>query len=720
MDAIASWALRRRKTILAAWLVLLTVGGVLATGLNDKIVPGGEAPASSQSQKVARALERSSLPSLFVVVRWDERRVRAERVRSLDELAAALRRVPGVTRVTRFTRPSDARRRASTAGVPLSALNVTTRGSTDGAKHVASKLIEERKRLAPKGATLYVGGFGAYGHELTTLAQSDLARAERVGLPIVFAVLLLTFASVWAALIPLAIALSSLVIGLGVLSVVAGAVDISEYVENSASMIGIALGVDYAMFLVQRAREGVRSGQVPDAAIRMAMRTTGVAVLWSGGTVLVAEATLLLPDTRATRSAALGMMLVTIFAVASAVVVAPVIMSLLQRRLFRPGARGGSASGSGRKWWERWAHRVTRRPLAWLAASTLAMVALAVPVLDLDRSVDFSTASTLPEGSSVRQAYTLASGEFGPGAMSPLQVVLRQPAQGRAEGRSAVRRFVEVVRRDPRVEAVRAAPSLALPGSSERAVPITVVPRHGSFDDRTRGLVRSLREGPLHRELAGLAYDVGGEDAVTMDMKSAMFDSLPLVLAVLLSMVAAVLLFAFRSVFLPLKAGLLVVLSLGASLGGLLLLTQTEAGAWLIGAGQPTEINPFVPITIVAIVIALSTDYEVILIGRIAEHFRQSGDNSRSVIRGVAQTGGVITSAAAIMIAVFLGFALADLPTLKHLGVGLALAVLLDATIVRAILVPATMQVMGRWNWWLPRPSPRTPKPGGAAPESTA
>jgi RND superfamily putative drug exporter len=197
-------------------------------------------------------------------------------------------------------------------------------------------------------------------------------------------------------------------------------------------------------------------------------------------------------------------------------------------------------------------------------------------------------------------------------------------------------------------------------------------------------------------------YRVGGETAASVDATQAMFDGLPRVGAVLLLVVGVLLLFALRSVFLPLKAVLLVVLSLGASLGSLLLLTTTSLGARLIGADGPGDIHPIVPVTIIAITVALSTDYEVILIARIAEHYRNTSDNRAAVVTGVGRTGGVITSAAAIMVAVFSGFAMADLPPLKQLGVGLSIAVFLDATVVRGVLVPAAMAVMGRGNWWWP------------------
>jgi RND superfamily putative drug exporter len=248
---------------------------------------------------------------------------------------------------------------------------------------------------------------------------------------------------------------------------------------------------------------------------------------------------------------------------------------------------------------------------------------------------------------------------------------------------------------------------------------VVVTAKADAYSAAARGLVERIRDGSVHAALAGVTYRVGGETAASMDATKAMFDGLPKVGLALLLVVGLLLLFALRSVFLPLKAVVLVILSLGASLGSLVLLATTKVGAHLIGASGPQDIHPIVPITIVAITVALSTDYEVILISRIAEHYKRTGNNRGAVVDGIAHTGSVITSAAAIMIAVFAGFALADLAPLKQLGVGLGLAVFIDATVVRGVLVPAAMAVMGRRNWWLP--ARRTVfyrrRPGTAVPE---
>lgn len=683
MERLATVVLAHRRAVIAGWLALCVVGGVFAAGLPSRIVPGGEAPSSSQSEAVSRALAGSPLPSLFLVVRVPEAASDQTLAQAVAATVAEAKRAEGVTAVTPFPAPPGAR----AGGGRIAVLTVSTSGGTDGAIQAAHALEERADAIASSGADVFVGGFGAYRDQLTELSRKDLERAERVGLPIVFIVLLLTFGSLWAAGLPMVIALSALLIGLGSVGFAGYFLPMSEFVTNASSMIGIALGVDYAMFLVQRVREAAGRDGITDDAIRTAMRGTGTAVLWSGLTVLVAEATLLLVDSRSIRSAAFGMVMVTFFAMVTALVVAPVLISLLGNRLLRPR---GKRRVRGPGWWERWAGRVTGRPALWLAACSVVMLALALPTAGLRDSVNISAATTLPAEASVRQAYELTAEAYGPAALSPITVLV--PPSGAAE----LPRAVATLAQHPTVAAVQPLP---LPDGS--AV-LAITSKSGPYDAASRSLVDSLRSGDLRHQLGGVDYLVGGETATGVDATRAMFDSLPRVGVVLLVVVAVLLLFALRSVFLPVKAVLLVVLSLGTSLGGLLLLTGTEIGARLIGADGPGDIHPIVPVTIVAIVVALSTDYEVMLISRIAEHYEDTGDNRGSVVAGVGSTGGVITSAAVIMIAVFLGFALADLAPLKQLGVGLGLAVLLDATLVRGVLVPASMAVMGKGNWWWP------------------
>jgi uncharacterized membrane protein YdfJ with MMPL/SSD domain len=320
----------------------------------------------------------------------------------------------------------------------------------------------------------------------------------------------------------------------------------------------------------------------------------------------------------------------------------------------------------------------------------LLMLALAVPSTRLHSSVNIAGTATLPQHSSVRQAYALAAERYGGAAMSPVLVDI-PPGQ-----HAPTPPVLRAVSADP--EVARGTTQRLPDGGTALALTLTTDP----YGPQARDFVNRLRHGSLHAELADVRYQVGGETAASIDATAAMFDGLTKVGIALFAVLALLLLLALHSAFLPVKAVLLVVLSLGASLGSLLLLTTTKIGARLIGASSPQDIHPIVPITVVAITVALSTDYEVILISRIAERYRTTGDNRDAVVHGLSHTGSVITSAAAIMVAVFSGFALADLAPLKQLGVGLALAVFLDATIVRGVLVPAAMAVMGRGNWWRP------------------
>jgi uncharacterized membrane protein YdfJ with MMPL/SSD domain len=707
MERLTTVLLAHRRLVLAVWAMLIVLGGVFAAGLPGRIVPGGEAPASSQSEVVARALADSPLPSLFVTIRVAPGTAAGRQAQLTSSVAAAALRVKGVTRVS----PMPDTRPAQPDGTRVTVLNVSVTGGTDGAVQAAHALSQALARVVPEAAAqVNVGGFGAYRDELTVDSQHDLEQAERVGIPIVLVVLLMTFGSMWAAALPLAIALTALLIGLGGVGVASCFLPMSDFVTNSASMIGLALGVDYAMFLVQRVRELTHSGHSVDDALREAMRTTGTAVLWSGITVLLAESTLLLVDSRSVRSAAFGMVVVTLSAVGTALLAGPVLISLLGRRV--APARRHAAPTRVARGWQRWARHVTRHAPVWLIAGVVVMAGLALPSTRLHSAVSISSTSSLPASSSVRQAYELAAERYGPAAMSPVVVLLPPGQQG------DMARTVRVIASDGQVAAVTAG---TLPDGSEDLI---VTARAGPYSPAARDLVLRLRTGALRAALGAVPYWVGGETADSVDATQAMFNGLPKVGLALLAIIALLLLFALRSVFLPVKAVVLVMLSLGASLGSLLLLTTTRLGAALIGASGPQDIHPIVPITIVAITVALSTDYEVILLSRIAEYYRRTGDNRAAVVSGIEHTGSVITSAAAIMVAVFAGFALADLLPLKQLGVGLGLAVLLDATVVRGVLVPAAMAVMGRGNWWwperrrsLPRPRTALPEPRTALPE---
>lgn len=679
MDRLVTTLLAHRRLVLACWMLLVLVGGAFAAGLPGRIVAGGDASASSDSDVVARATAHSPLPSLFVAIQVPTDATPADQSAVTSAIADRIRTTAGVTAVTPMPDTAPAR----LEGARVTVLDVSTSGGTDGAVTAAHRLSGDLEAAAPRGVQVHLGGFGAYRNALAVASQHDVERVEWVGIAVALAALLLTFGFAWAAGPPLLIALSALVMGLGGIGIAALFLPLSDFVIAAGAMVGLALGVDYAVFLMQRVRELKRDGQSTDDAVRAAMRTTGTAVFWSGLTALFAESTLLLVDSRSIRSAAFGMMTVTLFAVVAALTVAPVLFSLLGNTL-ATGRRHGTVARSSRGW-QRWARQVTGRAPAWLIAGATMMMLLAVPSVRLHSSVDVSGPSSLPTSSSVRQAYALAEQRYG-AAMSPL-VVLLPPGE-----QADVTRIVAAVSADPDVAAV-ATQNLA---ASRTAIVVT--PKSDPYSAAARGLVERLRHGSLKSALTGARYRVGGETAASVDAAESMVAGLPKVLVALLIVIGLLLLFALRSVWAPLRAVLSVALSLGAGLGSLALLTTTRLGAHLIGAGHPQEIHPIVPITVVIVTVALSTDYEIMLTSRIAERYRATGDNKAAVVDGVAHTGAVITGAAAIMVAAFAGFAVADVSALKQLGVGVGLAVLINAGVVRCVSGPAAMSVMGRWT----------------------
>jgi RND superfamily putative drug exporter len=737
LDRVTDLIFRYSKFVLVGWVLLVVVGAVFALGLEGRTVPGGEASPSSQAESVARELSDNGVPSLFIVVTGKAATPDGDGQRALKSIVDKVAGTPGVRQVAPLPLPPA----APDAG-PVTVLGVSATGGVDSSIDVAHTLLDI-DGLAPAGSEVFLGGYGAHREELVELSRSDLLRAEQVGLPIVLAVLLLTFGALWASAVPLVIAGSALIGGLGAAGALSFFLPLSEYVTNTASMIGLALAVDYAMFLVQRVREKLMEGSGVDDAIREAMRTTGAAILWSGLTVILAEATMFLVDSRAVRTAALGLVLVTCSVMVAALVCTPVMLRLLGYRIlkqadrvrlrwtqsvtapgspgtvyvgdaYRDAARGGAiyvgpdADGEPAGFWKRWGRLMTRRAPVALAAGTLLLLALAAPALKLGENVNLPPAGAMPADSQVRKATEIGAAAYGPGVLSPVQIIVYGTPQTVRTDASLV---AQTLRAEPEVRAAEVAP---LERTDAYRVIVTTV--HAPPDDRTHALVESLRDGRLRDVLARVEFDVGGETALRIDATDALFASLPVALVVLLFVVLVLLMIAMRSIVLPVKAVLLVVVSLAASMGGLLLLSTTKLGARLIGWSDPAELHPIVPITIVVIVIALATDYEVILISRIAERYAATGDNTRAIVNGVSHTGRVISSAAAIMIAVFFGFALSEVTPLKQIGVGLALAVLIDATLIRGVLVPASMQIMGRWNWWFPflvggasRPAVATP-----------
>jgi RND superfamily putative drug exporter len=477
-------------------------------------------------------------------------------------------------------------------------------------------------------------------------------------------------------------------------------------------MLGIGVAVDYSLFILSRYREELHHGADTETARATAMRTSGLAVFVSGVTVVISLAGLFLIDSKTMRSMAIGAIVVVAIAVLAAMTLLPVLIKMLGTRVYEPGRgvswvrgklsglRPARAQDDRPPFWDRWTARLMRRPVLFATLATAALLVIAIPAL----SLKWGTAALgqLPKDNETRIGFEQAAQAAGPGALGPVLVV----ADGgdRAPDAAAVEKYRAAVQQLPGVAAV----SKPTTSSDGHAVLINVTPKDGPESDEAAVLVKRLRApaGPAST-LPGVDVNVGGAAAQNHDFSDLISGSLWKILLFVLAFSYVVLLIVLRSVLLPLKAVIMNVLSVAAAYGVLVMVFQYGWTDSIIGFDHLGYVNALTPPLLLAIVFGLSMDYEVFLLSRIRERYYATGDNRLAVSQGLAASAKTISSAAIIMVAVFAIFALTGLPQVKEIGVGLAVAIFLDATLVRLVLVPATMELMGKWNWWLPAPFDR-------------
>ncbi len=521
-------------------------------------------------------------------------------------------------------------------------------------------------------------------------APDETSPVEGAGLLIALLVLLVAFGTVVAAVVPIGLALVAVGAGLGGVVLLASAIDVSPSAIPVAGIVGLGVGIDYALFIVARYRENRAAGRDNTSALAAAMSSSGAAVVLAGGTVVIAMASLAFIGLGALTSIGLATAVVVLSAVAAAVTLLPALLGLLGDRIDtgrvvrrrRPAVRAEETT-----WWH-FAHRVSGRPWPYLVAAVVALLGFAAPALWMQ--IAWPAADDAPSASTYRQAYDLLDEGFGPGINGPLLLVVDLTAPGVSA--ADVAGLTEDIRAGTHITAV-SEPQTSTDGST---MIISAVPTTGPADPETSTAIAEVRDllpGNVH---------VTGLTALTDDLNDQIASTLPVFVGAVLAASFLLLMLVFRSVVVPLKAGLMNLLSIGAAYGVLVAVFQWGWGSSLIGLEGPTPITSLIVVIMFPIVFGLSMDYEVFLISRIREEYQRTGDNTESVARGIAGTGRVITSAALIMIAVFLAFVASPVPSLKMLGLGLATAILVDATLVRMVLVPATMALLGKANWWLP------------------
>ncbi|GAA1157861.1 MMPL family transporter [Nocardioides aquiterrae] len=514
-------------------------------------------------------------------------------------------------------------------------------------------------------------------------AQDDSSGHVGIGLLVALLVLLVVFGTAVAAVLPIGLSLVAVGAGIGGITLLAGTKDVSVSAIPVAGLVGLGVGVDYALFVVARYRENRHAGQDNRRALSGAMGSSGAAVVFAGGTVVVATSALAITGVGILTSIGFATAIMVLAAVAAAVTLLPALLGLLGDRIDtgRVVRRHRPAKPAEQTAWWRFGHRVSARPWPYLLAAVVGLLTLAAPALAMQTA--FPAAGDAPAETTHRQAYDLLTEGFGVGINAPLLVLVD------GDGAATAARDVAAV---PGIASV-GAPQVSADGGT---TVFTAIPTTGPADPATSATIERVRD-----VIPSNTY-VSGITAVTDDLNAQLARTLPLFIGAVIAVSFVLLMLVFRSIAVPLKAALMNLLSIGAAYGVLVAVFQWGWGASLLGLEGPTPITSLIVVIMFPILFGLSMDYEVFLLSRIREEFDRTGDNTESVARGLAGTGRVVTSAALIMVVVFLSFVSSPVPSLKMLGLGLATAVAVDATVVRIVLVPATMALLGRANWWLP------------------
>jgi uncharacterized membrane protein YdfJ with MMPL/SSD domain len=715
MTHLAGFLGRRRRWVALAWAATVVVAMPIASHQTDHLTGGGFDVPGSQSKSVTDSLQRdfgADADGIAVVLRAPADATASQAAAAVGRVRREVAKVEEVTLSPAVARQAEAQlRRKGIALLPL-----RSEESSDKLIDSASTL---RAGLDPgteqNGVTPYLAGQPTIWAGMQELSKKDLAKAEASGFPIVALILLVIFGSLAAAALPLALGFVSVIVTGALIYFISLQMETSVFVTNMASMIGIGVAIDYSLFILARYREEREAGKSQDDARAEALATSGLAVTFSGLAVIISLAGLWMVDNQALRSMALGAMTVVAVSILTATTLLPALIAVLGDRVMPGGivarARGffkhailrrprsvtpaGGEDGGG-TFWERWTVRVMARPWFALIGVTSILLFLAIPVLSLTTGT--AALGQFPKNSDVRVGNELASKQLG-GGTDPVQIVadFDSAAAGPAN-RAAVDAFVAKLRREPGVSSV--APAAFAAGSAL----IQATPTAPSESDAASALIDRFREEVVPgTELSRVAVvAVGGETARTHDLRAQISGSMWKIILFVLALSFLVLMVILRSLLLPLKAVVMNLLSIGAAYGVLVVVFQW---GWLDGLlgfeslGALDTIN--VPL-IFAVVFGLSMDYEVFLMSRMRERYMIHGDNRRAVAEGLSSSARTISSAALIMACVFGVFVLTGVPSIKELGLGCAVAIALDATLVRLILVPAAMTLMGRWNWWMP------------------
>ncbi|WP_329167766.1 MMPL family transporter [Streptomyces sp. NBC_01267] len=691
MAAIARWCIRHRLLTVLLWLLALG-GTAAAAGVagsaysNDYEAPGTE--SGRATALLDQGFQGQGGDSDTIVWHTDEGSVRASGVE--QRMTQTLNRIDGLPGIASVGAPQT-----SQDGHTAYATFTFDAQSDEIPKAQVQTVVDTAKAAEAHGLQVELGG-SAIGLTQTTSAHTS----EIIGVAVAALVLFLAFGAFAASLLPIATALVSVGTAYAGIELLGHVMTVADFAPMLGMLIGLGVGIDYALFIVTRHRKGLRSGLPVAESVTQSVATTGRAVVFAGATVCIALLGMLILRLSFLNGVAIAASLTVVLTVAASVTLLPALLSFIgmralsrreRRRLAERGPQPELPTGFA----ARWSAFVERHPKLLGTFAATVMLVLALPTFGLHLGT--SDQGNSPAGSTTRQAYDLLAKGFGPGVNGPLTLVAQLDGAG---DRVALDRLPDQLRATPDVASVS---PVTYNSSGDTAV-LTVVPDSSPQSQKTSDLVDRLRTDviPKAEDSTSLAVHVGGVTASYDDFAQVIVGKLPLFVGVVIALGCALLLLAFRSVGIPLKAAVMNVAAVASAFGVVVAVFQWGWGSELLGLGSAGPIEPFLPVIMVSVLFGLSMDYQVFLVSRMYEEWLETGDNRRAVRVGLAETSRVINSAAVIMISVFLAFVLSGDRVIAMFGIALAAAVALDAFVLRTLLVPALMHLLGGANWWLP------------------
>ncbi len=727
---LGGWLFRWRRVVLAGWALVLLVALPVAPRVFRALSAGGFTSPDLEAFRASQLLADrfGANPSNLVLVYEDPGgELNADDPRFTQDIEDSLSAVRGLNGVARVVTAAENPRQLA----PDDRAQYVTIGLATASSTVDDVVPNIQRALRPTPLEVTLTGAPVFYQDIFDVTERDLRRAELLSIPTAAIALVFVFGSLVAGAVPGLVGGTAVAVTLALMVVLSQFFEMSIFSLNLATMLGLGLGIDYSLFIVSRFREELARGETVERAIAWSVASAGRAVVFSGATVVIGLLALVTFDITALRSMGIAGALVVAISVIAALSLLPALLGILGRRVdalaIGPLAASAERAARGSGFWARLAHRVMARPVLFLVPLLAVLVGLGLPFLQVEFGAP--DASILPTDVQSRRGFDLLRAHWGEGELSPLLLVF-QTTDGssplRADHIQALATFMRRVQADPRVQRVEsvvtidprltpeqyalvyADPNQIGDAYGQLAAQATVrqdtllanvTGRFGQTDNRSKDLVRAIRATPAP---SGFRLLVGGGSAGVIDYADRLYEQFPRAALIVVLAIYLVLLRSFGSVVLPLKAVAMNILSILASYGALVVIFQDGALADLLHFKPLGFVEASLPIIMFCVLFGLSMDYEVFLLSRIQEAHLDGADNPTSVARGLERSGRIITSAAAIVVLVSLSFVAADIVLIKALGLGTAIAVFLDATLVRALLVPATMRLLGDWNWWAP------------------